>query len=244
MNNKKESVFVIELKKRLIKILIVLIFAFIASSVLAEKIFSFVVNNLTPPTGVSLIISSPSSSAFILVSIILFTTLIFLLPFFIYQLIMFVKPALTQKEKHLLFNFLVIFSILFIIGITFGFIITKNVLIPFLAQLTMGTSISNLWDITEFIKFFLMICFGMGLTFQMPLIISFLVKMHLVETSTLSKFKKHIFIGILLILAFITPNGDTFSLSIVSLPLFLLFEFSLVIGRLVERRNKKQHLYG
>jgi Sec-independent protein secretion pathway component TatC len=58
-----------------------------------------------------------------------------------------------------------------------------------------------MWDITEFVRFFLIICFGMGLAFQMPLIVSFLTKMDIIKTSELKKFRKHVLIGILILVA-------------------------------------------
>jgi sec-independent protein translocase protein TatC len=236
MSKKKEKIFLNELKRRSLKVGIFFLVVLICASIFVENIFSLIIKGLNPPKGVSLIISSPSNSALILLSIIFFTALAISLPFFIYQLIMYVKPALTKREKSLFLLFLGVFAFLFALGIIFGFFITKSVLMPFLAKLVVNTSVLNMWDISEFINFFLIICFGMGLTFQMPLIISFLVKMQIIEISTLSKFRKHIFVLILIAVAFLTPNGDPFSLIIVSLPLFLLFEVSILIAKLIKKK--------
>ena len=107
-----------------------------------------------------------------------------------------------------------------------------------MSNLIIDAGVSNSWSVIQFVKFFVTICFGMGLAFQMPLVIFFLVKTNILQVETISKMRKYVFISLIIFAALITPP-DVFSLIIVTVPLFLLFEISLLVSRLVKIPPKK-----
>jgi sec-independent protein translocase protein TatC len=150
-----------------------------------------------------------------------------------YQSLMFIKSALTKKERTTLLLISIGFLPLFILGVAFGLFLTKIIILPFLSNLVIDAGISNSWSVTQFVKFFVTICLGMGLAFQMPLVIFFLVKTRILQVTTIKKMRKYVFISLAVFAALITPP-DIFSLTIVLIPLFLLFELSLLISKLIK----------
>ncbi len=150
-------------------------------------------------------------------------------PFVIYQLFIFVKPALYSNEKKntgLAFFF---GNILFFIGVAVGYLMVFPLTLRFLAGYQLSQYIEQSVSLDSYMDSFLMLCFVMGLIFELPLLSWFLSKLGILHRSFFNKFRKHAVIILLLMAAFITPSGDPFTLMVVFLPVYLLWEISALV---------------
>lgn len=148
------------------------------------------------------------------------------LPFLLYEIFKFIAPGLKKNEINFFRVYSIIGSILFLAGTYLGY----NYMLPRLAQFMIdfrqeGTV--TLLDSQEFLKTTVKIILGIGIIFQFPLVLFFLVKIGLIETKTLTQNRKIIFVIILIISAFVTPP-DPLSMVIIATPFYCLFEISIL----------------
>jgi sec-independent protein translocase protein TatC len=154
------------------------------------------------------------------------------MPVIIYQLIAFVTPGLMPSEKRYLWFIVPSTSILFILGLTFGYWIV----IPFALNylLTFGGDIASAFiSIGEYISFVTTLLLWMGVSFELPIVIVALAKFRVVNYKQLRGYWKYALVGSFLVAAVITPTPDPFNQTIVAIPLYLLYEVGLLFARLV-----------
>ena len=153
------------------------------------------------------------------------------MPVIIYQIMLFVLPALLPHEKRYLFMALpgVFFS--FIIGVAFGYLVLVPFAIRFL--LSFGASlIEQKWAFSDYLETISTLLFWMGVAFEMPLIIFFLSKLGVVNARRLASFRKYVLVLAFVVGAFITPTPDPFNQALVSVPLYMLYELGILLARL------------
>jgi len=158
-------------------------------------------------------------------------------PYVFFELWKFIKPGLYPDEKSSTGGIVWYVSILFIIGVSFGYFVVSPLSINFLANYKLDPSITNQFDITSYVSTLMFLVLGCGLIFQLPLIILLLAKSGLVTSSFLRQYRKHAFVIILIAAAFITPSPDILSQLLLAVPMYLLFEFSIILASREEKRN-------
>jgi len=183
------------------------------------------------PWEVELKAYGPLKSFFIALKIGLYGGLTISMPFVIYFIAQFVLPAMRINEKKWLFKLSGFGSGLFLVGVAFCyFIIMKVALwasVGFANMLGFG---ADEWQAEEYISFVCKFMVGMGLAFQMPMILLFLVKVNILDYRKLSDFRMYAVVANLILAAVITPTGDPVTLSLVAVPLQLLYELSTLIA--------------
>lgn len=148
----------------------------------------------------------------------------------------FVRPALTKNELKRTRGVIFWVSFLFFTGVLFGYFILMPFSMNFLATFTMSDSIQNIWTIKSYINTMMPLVLGSGLAFQMPLVLYFLSKIGLVTGKFLRKNRRYAIVVILIVAAIITPP-DVISQVVVTLPLWLLYEISIVLATRVEKQK-------
>ncbi len=161
------------------------------------------------------------------------------MPYILTELWMFVKPALTIKERKGIRGFVFITSLLFVIGISFGYFLISPLAINFLANWTLSPDIENTIRLGSYISMIVMISLSTGLVFQLPVLIYFLARMGIVSVAFLKTYRKHAIVVFFILSALITPP-DMFSQLLVSFPLILLYEISIKIAKKVERERVEE----
>tara|TARA_B100000579_G_C22658824_1_gene769901 strand:- start:287 stop:922 length:636 start_codon:yes stop_codon:yes gene_type:complete len=183
------------------------------------------------PWEVELKAYGPLKSFFIALKIGLYGGLTISMPFVIYFLAQFVLPALRINEKQWLFKLSSFGAGLFMLGVVFCYLIIMKVAlwasVGFANMLGFG---ADEWQAEEYISFVCKFMVGMGLAFQMPVILLFLVRVGILDYKKLSDFRMYAVVANLIIAAVITPTGDPFTLSLVAVPLQLLYELSTLIA--------------
>ncbi|MCU0419457.1 MAG: twin-arginine translocase subunit TatC [Cyclobacteriaceae bacterium] len=160
-------------------------------------------------------------------------------PYVFWQIWSFIKPGLRFKEKKSSRGAVFAVSSLFIIGVLFGYFVMCPLAIWFLSTYSISPVISNEFDITSVVSTMVALVFGSGLLFQLPVVVYFLTKIGMITPQFMRKNRKYALIGILVLGAIVTPP-DPLSQSLISLPLYLLYEVSIFISAGVIRRKEKE----
>lgn len=160
------------------------------------------------------------------------------MPFVLWQLWRFISPGLNPRERSAVGGIVWAMAFLFLLGVAFGYFVLTPMSIQFLGSYRVGTgnAVSNEINLDSFIGTVTSMTLWTGVVFQLPLVILFLTRIGLVGPSFLRTYRKHAFVAILILAAIITPP-DVTSQILVSLPLFLLYEVSILLSARAERRQ-------
>src|SRR5690606_14183587 len=162
-------------------------------------------------------------------------------PYVIYQVWKFISPGLRENERKNSRGFIVISSLLFFLGVLFGYYIVTPVSMNFLGTYNVSSEISNEIDLDSYISLVRSSSLASGLVFELPIIIYFLTKIGLVTPQFLRKYRKFALIIVLIISAIITPP-DVASQVIVAIPILILYEISIFISAFVLKNSEKEKL--
>lgn len=170
-----------------------------------------------------------SSQFFIHMSTSFWFALVFSFPFVIYQLFLFVKPALYSNEQKNAGWAFFFGNILFYIGVAVGYLMVFPLTLRFLAGYQLSSYIDNSVSLDSYMDSFLMLCFIMGLVFELPLLSWLLSQIGILHRSFFIQYRRHAVVILLIVAAFITPSGDPFTLMVVFLPIYMLWEISALV---------------
>lgn len=219
-----------ELRVRIIyatvSILIAFVFAaaFLADVVLEQvSIQANIANNEIPTL-------SPTEGFVTWFKVVLYISIALSMPVLVYQVIRYIAPGLTRREKRAVYLSLPIVSILFLGGMAFAFFLAIPRALEFLSTFK---SDLFLWSprASELVTFYLRLMIGMGIAFELPAFMFILGKLGVINHGTLSRGRKIAFILVLAAAAIITPTPDPVNMMIVALPIYVLYELGLIFVR-------------
>jgi sec-independent protein translocase protein TatC len=150
-------------------------------------------------------------------------------PWIIYQLWLFVRPALYDNERTAATKAFWFSSTLFYIGVAVGYILVFPVAFKFLVTYSVSDFVEERVTLASYIDLLVMLVLGMGVVFQMPVLILLLSRIGIVNKAFLKKYRRYAIVIILILIAVITPTPDPATMLIASVPLLLLYEFSIYI---------------
>ncbi len=162
-------------------------------------------------------------------------------PFVFYEFWRFIRPALYQNEQKYASGAIFYISFLFMLGVIFGYYLITPLSINFLYNYKVSEVVKNIPTLSSYVSLITSIVLASGVLFELPVLVFFLTKIGIVTPAFLKKYRKHAIIVILLVAGIITPP-DIFSQIMVSLPLFLLYEISIVIARRVEKKREAESI--
>jgi sec-independent protein translocase protein TatC len=162
------------------------------------------------------------------------------IPYLLFELWLFVKPALHDTERKSASGFVVFASSLFFIGILFGYYIICPLSINFLTNFTVSPDIQNTFTIDSYLSSVMTLTLGAGVIFQLPVIIYILSKLGIMTPAFMRASRRYSTVLILIVAAVVTPTADPYTMLIVALPLFLLYELSIYISANIERKKNKE----
>lgn len=160
-------------------------------------------------------------------------------PFVIYQVWSFVKPGLYPKEQKSARGIVFICSILFSIGVIFGYFIISPFAINFLAGYNLGNNVMNTTSLTSYVNYMVMFSVPTGILFELPVVVHFLASIGMITADFMKKYRKHAIIIILIMAALITPP-DVVTQVLIGIPVLVLYEISINIARRAEKKRKKE----
>jgi len=153
-------------------------------------------------------------------------SLVLAFPYLMYEIWKFISPALYDNEKKNVRWVFLFGTIMFFIGCAVGYYIVFPVTLRFLATYQISEAITEQVSLESYMDNFLMLIFIMGIVFEMPLLSWLLSKLGLLNRGFFHKYRRHAIVALLVLAAFITPSSDPFTLSLVFVPLYILYEIS------------------
>lgn len=160
-------------------------------------------------------------------------------PYVLYQLWMFISPGLHENERKHSRGFIIVSSLLFFIGVLFGYYVICPLSINFLGTYQVSSEVHNDFDLSSYIGLIRSSVLASGLVFELPIVIYFLTKIGLVTPEFLRTYRKYALIVVLVVSAVITPP-DVASQVIVAIPILILYEASIFISKIVIRNQKRK----
>ena len=198
-------------------------------------------SSASEPWHVELKAFGPLKSFFIALKIGLYGGITIALPFILVFVAQFVLPALRVKEKKWVFRLAGMGSVLFMLGGAFCYFVIMQVAlwasVGFAGMLGFG---ADEWMAEEYIGFVCKFMVGMGLAFEMPMILLFLVKIGILNYEKLSKLRMYAVVANIILAAVITPTGDPVTLALVAVPMQLLYELSTIIAWFMARKQARE----
>ena len=161
------------------------------------------------------------------------------IPYLLWEIWRFVKPALRDKERNGAKGFVFYTSLLFLLGILFGYYVIVPLSINFLGSYQVSAEVLNMISIDSFISTVTNITLASGIVFELPIVIYLLTQMGIMSAAFMRKFRKHAVVVILIVAAIITPSPDITSQILVAMPLYILYELSIFVARYVENKKLK-----
>lgn len=162
-------------------------------------------------------------------------------PFIFYQLWAFIRPALKVTEKSAMGGLVFYISLLFLLGIMFGYFVVTPMTIQFFGNYRISDQIQNIFTIDSYMGMILSTIFYTGLFFLLPVASYLMAKLGVITADFLRKYRKHAFVGVLILAAIITPP-DLISQVIVAIPISLLYEIGILTASRVEKKRAKENI--
>lgn len=157
--------------------------------------------------------------------------LILTFPYLVFELWRFVAPALYEKEKGAVRGAFSFASVLFYLGLAVGYFIILPVMLNFFAGYQVSADVPNTFSLSSYISLFTSIIMTFGLVFEFPTIVAILSALGLVTREMMREYRRHAICAVVIVAALITPSGDPFSLLVCTVPLYMLYEFSIFVCR-------------
>lgn len=169
----------------------------------------------------------------------IYAGLVIAFPYVLYQLWSFISPGLQTNERRNSRGFIIIASLLFFLGVAFGYYVITPLSLNFLTNYTFAEEVSNAFDLSSYNSIVRSSSLAAGFVFELPILIYFLTKIGLVTPQILRKYRKYALVIVLILSAVITPP-DIASQVIVAIPILLLYQISIYISALVVRKQKRR----
>lgn len=216
-----------ELRSVLIKSICAWVVAFIAAFCLKDLIFAWLMKPLgNDQTLVNLDITGQFVTH---IQVSLCIGFVIALPLIIYWLYGFIAPALYASEKRHTVIFLICSILLFAAGVALNYFLIFPLSFRFLTLYEVSPIVENHISLGSYISLLLVLSIIMGLLFEVPVLTWLLSYLGILRREHMQKYRRHVFVGILVLAAVITPTGDPFTLLLVTLPVYLLYELSIRI---------------
>lgn len=211
------------------------IIGIIVGAVLSWTFIDFIVNEIllypAKINGIKLQNLRPFGQIFLYLQIALFSGLIISLPWVVYQIWLFISPALHRQEKKYVSTIVIFTSLSFLLGAVFAYLIILPYSLNF--GFNFGSqAIENKFSIDEYISIVLSMVLVSGIVFELPMLSFFLTKIGLLTPNFLRRYWRHAIVMIIILSAIITPTTDPVSMMLLAIPLFLLYEISIWISKI------------
>ena len=230
----------LELRDRLLRAFVVVAVVSIPCLYFANDIFQFVAQPLMAklPAGATMIATSVMAPFMTPIKTAVVAGLFIAMPFVLYQAWAFVAPGLYRREKRFAIPLLLSSIVLFYAGVAFAYYVVFPLMFAYFAMTT-PQGVTMMTDINSYLDFVLMLFFAFGVAFEVPVATVLLVLTGLVKVEALSRNRGYVLIGIFVVAAFLTPP-DAISQSAMAIPMYLLYEFGILMSRVMLKAKLKR----
>jgi len=230
-----------ELRKRLVYSLVAVLLGTLVAFSISQRVFTFIARPMLKALGAAhmeekLVYTSPTGVINLLITLSLYMGLAIALPFVLYQVWMFIAPGLYRHERSGVLSFILSSMGLFIAGVAFGYYI----LLPYMLRFLIGFQgpFKPLISINEYFDLILIVLLGLGVIFELPILIFFLTLFGLVTPQFLWKNFRYAMLLITIVAAIVTPTPDALTMLIFMSPMVLLYFAGIGVSYMVVRRKR------
>ena len=228
-----------ELRKRLIRVMIVFLLCFIAGFFFSEQIVHWLKDRT--PADLDWNVFSPTDALWVWVQIAFISSLVVVLPYLLFEIWAFVAPGLNARERRVTLRYIPFSAILFILGIGFAYVVLFPMILRFLQTLAERIGANEVYGVAQYFRFMFGFILPFGILFEMPVIMLFLTRLGILNPKVVAKTRKYAYLLLVIVATMITPP-DLISDLVVTVPLFLLFEISLLLSMRVYRKMERKRL--
>lgn len=228
-----------ELRTRLIRVILAVLAGAVVCWILYDPILDFLLRPYCQigRDGCGLLAIDPLEPLKTRFTIAIYGGIALAMPVILWQIWRFIMPGLYPNERRLAIPFVVSALILFVLGAALAYYTLPRAL-EFLQDIG-GTDIENFYAPSKYLSLitYMMLAFGVG--FEFPIVLIFLQLAGVVTPQKLASLRRYAIVGIVTLVAVITPSGDPYSLALLSVPMYIFYEGSIVFGRLLQRRRRR-----
>ncbi|MDE7456381.1 MAG: twin-arginine translocase subunit TatC [Prevotella sp.] len=156
-------------------------------------------------------------------------------PYILYELFRFVSPGLYANERHYAVWLVSAAYVMFVVGTLVNYYVVFPLTVRFLGTYQVSPDVANMLTLQSYIDTLLGMSLMLGVVFELPVVCALMGRMGLLTDGFMAEYRRHAVVGILIVAAIITPTTDVFTLLVVSLPIYLLYEVSIQIVRMTKR---------
>ncbi len=183
-----------------------------------------------------IVFTEPTEMMGTYIKVTLLLALVIVLPFIIYQMVLFIRPALTSRERGYVYTMLPAITICFLLGAVFAYFVLLPPAFHFL--FTFGGDVAEpMIKVSKYISLLTTLIFWIGMCFEIPIVLFFLTKIGVVRPEWLSKYRKIFYIVAFILGAIITPTIDPVNQGLVAIPIIILYEVGILLSKLARRKK-------
>lgn len=171
----------------------------------------------------------------------LYAGLLLASPYVLYVLFGFVAPALYENERRCAIQVTLSAYVMFIAGTLLNYFLVFPLTVRFLGTYQVSADIDNMLTLQSYMDTLITMCLVMGVVFELPVVSWLLARMGIINGSLMTRYRRHAIVAILIVAAIITPTTDVFTLFVVSMPIWILYEMSILIVRITGRKETKDN---
>ncbi|MBD0379674.1 twin-arginine translocase subunit TatC [Paenibacillus sedimenti] len=224
-----------ELRKRIMWILIALIIGMAGGLICAKPIIRYL-KNIPPADDIGWNVFSPWDALRLYMNFGLAVGILITLPVALYHIWAFVKPGLREVEQKASIIYIPAAFFLFLLGIAFGYFVVFPMAFFFTSSISKSLEITELYGAAQYFSFMFNIIIPLAVVFEMPIVVMFLTKIRLLNPKRLHKFRRYAYMLMVILATVITPP-DAISAILVSVPLIILYEFSVFLSGFIYRKQ-------
>ena len=191
------------------------------------------------PPNMQLITREMGEQFFMGITVSLYLGLIVSFPYIFYEFWKFIKPGLYENEVKVANRLIAVVSLLFIVGVCFGYYVIAPFAITYLGNYTVGTEAINSPTLSSYVNYLTMFTLPVGIAFELPVVVYFLAKIGIVGPEMMKKYRREAFLVIFIVAAIITPP-DALTQILVGIPMYLLYEISISVAKRVAAERKTE----
>lgn len=224
-----------ELRNRLIITAVCFIAFFILGFIYVKDIYGFFVSDLS----FTLNVTSPGDIIWVYITMAGLIAIVGTIPLLALQIWLFIKPALTPRERKASLPYIPAVFLLFMIGLVFGYLIFSQFILPFLLSLNDGM-FNELFTVDRYFRFMFQVIIPFALLFEIPVVVMFLTSLGILTPQYMRKIRKYAYFVLVIIGAVVTPPDFILQL-VVAIPLILLYEVSIHLSVIVYKKKQRKH---
>jgi len=231
-----------ELRARLLRMLLVVAVFSVVAFLMKEQLFSVVLAPRNsdflsyrllgvPVFSIQLINTGLTEQFMVHMRTAMYTGLLAASPYIIYELFGFVSPGLYENERRYAFRLVGAAYVMFILGTLMNYFLVFPLTVRFLGTYQVSADVANMLTLQSYIDTFIGLSFLMGVLFELPVVCWLMGRMEIINSKMMAAYRRHAIVAILIVAAVVTPTTDVFTLFVVAMPIWMLYEFSILIVR-------------